>query len=185
PGGGEVARHGALVGEGALDEQGVGVAGELDYGARVLRVSRVDERALLLLLAALIFAGRRALAGRNFAAFLVTSVVEVAMKMWLPQIPLPDEISRSAGHTPLVALEYPYPYPSGHMLRSVLLLGAVFVLWKNRMGRALIFTSLVGMALSRVYMGVHWASDVIGGALLGLAGLAWAFGATKGGQEWR
>ena len=137
--------------------------------------------ALLLLLTMLFFSGRRVLAGRILIVFLVTSVIEVAMKMWLPQVPLPEVYSRSDGHTPLVAIDYPYPYPSGHMLRATILLGAVFVLWKNRVGRVLLFIALIGMALSRVYMGVHWASDVIGGALLGVAGLAWAFGRRKGG----
>lgn len=136
--------------------------------------------ALLLLMVALFFGGRRAFAGRIFIAFLVASLIEIAMKMLLPQVPLPDTFSRSADHTPLVALDYPYPYPSGHMLRSVLLLGVVFVLWKNRLARALIALALAGMALTRVYMGVHWASDVIGGALLGIVGLAWAFGRRKG-----
>lgn len=131
--------------------------------------------ALLVLLAALYARGRRTLAGSLLVAFLVTSLVEVAMKLWLPQIPLPEELSRSDGHTPLVNIGYSYPYPSGHMLRSVILLGVVFVLWKNRLSRTLIALALAGMALSRVYMGVHWASDVIGGALLGVAGLAWAF----------
>lgn len=139
--------------------------------------------ALLLLVAALFFSGRRTLAGRIFVAFLVASLIEIAMKMWLPQVPLPDTFSRSAGHTPLVALDY--PYPSGHMLRSVLLLGTIFVLWNNRIGRGLLSIALIGMALSRVYMGVHWASDVIGGALLGIVGLAWIFRRGKGGQEWR
>ncbi len=136
---------------------------------------------LLLLTAALFFGGRRVLAGRVLAAFLVTSLVEIAMKLWLPQAPLSEEFSRSAGNTPMVEISYSYPYPSGHMLRTTILLGVVFVLWKNRTGRVLLSLVLLGMALSRVYMGVHWASDVVGGVLLGIVGLAWAFGHRKGG----
>ncbi len=136
---------------------------------------------LLVLLAAVFFSGRRTLAGRVLIAFLATSAVEIAMKLWLPQVPLPDTFSRSEGHTPIVGIEYPYPYPSGHMLRATILLGTIFVLWKNRIGRGLLSIILIGMVLSRVYMGVHWASDVIGGALLGVVGLAWIFRHRKGG----
>lgn len=108
------------------------------------------------------------------------------MKLWLPQVPLPDVFSRSDGHTPLVAIDYSYPYPSGHMLRTTILLGVVYVLWKNRLGRILLAIFLLGMALSRVYMGVHWASDVVGGVLLGVVGLAWAFGdRERRSRAWR
>jgi undecaprenyl-diphosphatase len=59
------------------------------------------------------------------------------------------------------------------MLRSVLLLGAIYALWPNRPARIALLIFLAASAASRVYFGTHWPSDVIGGALLGIAGLAW------------
>ncbi|MGB3634609.1 MAG: phosphatase PAP2 family protein [Rubrobacteraceae bacterium] len=119
---------------------------------------------------------RRTLAIRLSAAMLVTSLVELAMKMWLPQVPMPEDAARTTGFSPVLDVPYSYPYPSGHMLRSMLLFGAIFLLWSSKVARALIVLAVAGMALSRVYLGVHWASDVIGGVLLGIAGLVWAFG---------
>src|SRR5829696_4930579 len=75
----------------------------------------------------------------------------------------------------LLDVSTPYPYPSGHILRSVLLLGAIYLLWPNRPARVALLVFLTVSAASRVYVGAHWASDVIGGALLGIAGLAWVF----------
>ncbi len=125
---------------------------------------------------------RRTLAIRLSVAMLVTSLVELAMKLWLPQVPMPEDAARVTGFSPVLDVPYSYPYPSGHMLRSVILLGIVLFFWRNKLARALVVLVLTGMAPSRVYLGVHWASDVIGGALLGLAGLVWAFGQYKGGN---
>lgn len=73
-------------------------------------------------------------------------------------------------------------YPSGHMMRTLLIygLGAFVVVRLSASGRvrravAVSAGFLIGlMALDRLYLGVHWQSDVVGGLLLGGAALAGA-----------
>jgi undecaprenyl-diphosphatase len=71
-------------------------------------------------------------------------------------------------------------YPSGHMMRTVLLYGlGAFVVrrlaspgWARSLVAPLAAVVVGLMALDRVYLGVHWQSDVVGGLLLGGALLA-------------
>jgi undecaprenyl-diphosphatase len=75
-------------------------------------------------------------------------------------------------------------FPSGHALFALVVLGLLayfaFINLKNRAIRAVVMAGLIALILligtSRVYLGVHWPSDVIGGYLIGgilLTALIW------------
>ncbi|WP_327347661.1 phosphatase PAP2 family protein [Streptomyces europaeiscabiei] len=66
-------------------------------------------------------------------------------------------------------------YPSGHAMTATVVLGLlVWLLHRYGAGRVVVRTALavaavsvVGVGLTRIWLGVHWASDVLGGWLLG------------------
>ncbi|WP_073225036.1 phosphatase PAP2 family protein [Streptomyces sp. NBRC 110465] len=71
-------------------------------------------------------------------------------------------------------------FPSGHAMTAVVTCG--LLLWLLRLYGAgpglwaaaltVAVVSAVGVAVTRVYLGVHWLTDVVGGALLGVAVVA-------------
>lgn len=131
---------------------------------------------LLLVLVGVMYKwGHRGIAVRIFALFLVTALLEFLLKMYLPVTPIPQSLGRGGEFAPTLEIIYPYPYPSGHMLRSTILLGALY-LWSGRRSVGLLVAALLlMMGATRIYLGVHWPSDVLGGFLLGVAALCLAF----------
>ncbi|MFD4576667.1 phosphatase PAP2 family protein [Streptomyces sp. NPDC058417] len=66
-------------------------------------------------------------------------------------------------------------YPSGHALTATVVLGLLLwllhrtgprpLVWRTAV--AVVAVSVVGVGLTRIWLGVHWPSDVLGGWLLG------------------
>jgi len=83
-------------------------------------------------------------------------------------------------HPYLVTLPHSFSFPSGHALGSMVVVGSlVVVVCALRVAKGWRFLAILlalpvifGVAASRVYLGVHYASDVLGGQLAGAAWVA-------------
>ena len=71
------------------------------------------------------------------------------------------------GLTPLVVEKDPCSFPSGHSSAAFACAGALWRTLPKRWGRAVLACAGL-MALSRLYVGVHFPSDVFCGSLVGL-----------------
>ncbi len=121
--------------------------------------------------------GRRARAVLAVAAVAVATAVSELLKNVL-QRPRPSEVFA------LIETPSSYSLPSGHALVTGVFVGVLVFLalrWGSVAGRVVAGIAGVGVAgiigFSRIYLGVHWTSDVIGGWCLAGICLIVLFGA--------
>ena len=92
----------------------------------------------------------------------VVTLIEIAVKTVVPQAQPPEELSRSDEVVPLLRVTFAGAFPSGHVARIAFLAGIARIpTWLAALAVAL-------MMVSRVYLGDHWITDVVGGLFLGL-----------------
>ncbi|MGP3684176.1 phosphatase PAP2 family protein [Streptomyces sp. IBSNAI002] len=126
--------------------------------------------------------GRRGRALRLAVAVLVATAVQQGLKALVgrerPQWPDPVDRADFAA------------YPSGHAMTATVVCGLLLWLlprgtprWAVVTAWAAAVVSVLGVGFTRIYLGVHWPSDVVGGWLLGVALVALVIAAPGPGRE--
>jgi len=131
--------------------------------------------------------------GREEAIFLaiagIVSTIHVAIKLAIHR-PRP-----LANLVQIFSIETTEGYPSGHAFASILIFGfllyLILTLVPQRSLRiiSLIFFPLLILLIgaSRIFLGVHWTTDVLGGYIIGgffLTGLIWLYERLKQRPSW-
>ena len=143
------------------------------------------ELTTLLMLALAIFLLRRGFGADAWVVlvFVAAQVLEVVYKANLHHLGPPRTVAHADGPsiTDLVSGSGPLAnsFPSGHMVRAVIAYGLIaFVVQRlapwplaRTLAVPIATVIIVLVAFDRLYLDVHWESDVLGGLLLGAIGL--------------
>ncbi len=119
------------------------------------------------------------------AVVFTAQVLKIAIKNLIARPrPMPEQLNV------LINAREIYSFPSGHTVHYTVFFGFLLILTlvlvRDRATRWLLAGFLAGLIVfvgpSRIYLGAHWASDVVGGYLLGAAVLAAGIGVCR---NWR
>ena len=105
--------------------------------------------------------GRRAVAAAGFSALLGLGANQVISHVWeraRPYVHHHHHLFISASHDP--------SFPSDHATASFALATAIWM--RNRVAGAIALVLAAAISLSRVVVGTHYPSDVVGGAAIGV-----------------
>jgi membrane-associated phospholipid phosphatase len=153
-----------------LQEQANPLFDELMRGVSAL--GKVAIAVVLTAIAMLTFAIRRQWLEAIFMLATTSSVLLAFVLKELIHRTRPYPLNQNA--TGLIQSINEYSYPSGHVLFFVVFFGFfAYLAWIHFAGRARVIVIVICGALilligpSRVFLGVHWASDVLGSYIIG------------------
>jgi undecaprenyl-diphosphatase len=149
-----------------------GLAQQSDGFEDSLRVFTLEAPVFFVLLLAILFLARGNWASRNarhgvvaagFSALLALGIAQVIANLW--DRPRPYEAHPGDAH--LFVAPSPDPsFPSDHATAAFAIAMAIWL--RNRRAGTVAFAMAIVLAVSRVAVGVHYPSDVLAGALIGI-----------------
>ena len=134
---------------------------------------------LALVLAPLLWAGHRRSAAWLAGMMAGGTLLNLGLKQ-IYAAPRPDLL-------PHLDIVHSYSFPSGHSAGNMMFFGALALLAGGRIAQALAAAMILMIGVSRVWLGVHWPSDVLAGWIEGLGWLALCAGwlPARRGEEQR
>ena len=153
---------------------------QLDFNTTVRLQDNLPRRfeVLTIVLVVILVFLRKILGGiMLFLGYTAFHVIEVFGKFFVDHPPPPQFMLRTQNivEMPQFHVRAEFSYPSGHTGRTVFLsVILIYMLWRSQRLSFALRIALIGavlmfdmiMLVSRIYLGEHWLTDVLGGAIL-------------------